>query len=77
MPLATGTDNVNANALIGYFMLHSIYEPIMKVLIAPTSVPGSRAFPRYFPQLDSSILEVSSGITREVSGTSSLYSVSA
>ena len=49
--VATGTDNVNANALVGYFMLHSIYEPIMKVLIAPTSVPGGRAFPKYFPQL--------------------------
>jgi hypothetical protein len=38
--VATGTDNVNQNALVGYFMLYPLYEPIMKVLVAPTAVPG-------------------------------------
>lgn len=38
--IATGTDNINQNALVGYFMLYPLYEPIMKVLVAPTNVPG-------------------------------------
>jgi hypothetical protein len=40
LPLSAGTDNVNQNALVGYFMIFPLYEPIMKVLIAPVDVPG-------------------------------------
>ena len=33
-------DNVNRNALVRYFMTDDVYEPVMKVLIAPVDVPG-------------------------------------
>ena len=33
-------DNLNRNALVQYFMMHDVYEPVMKVLIAPVDVPG-------------------------------------
>jgi len=33
-------DNVNRNALVQYFMIDDVYEPVMKVLIAPVDVPG-------------------------------------
>ena len=33
--IATAADNVNQNALVGYFMIYPLYEPIMKVLVAP------------------------------------------
>jgi hypothetical protein len=32
--------NVNQNALVGWFMVRDVYEPIMKILIAPVDVPG-------------------------------------
>jgi len=33
-------DNVNRNALVRYFMMDDVYEPVMKVLVAPVDVPG-------------------------------------
>ena len=33
-------DNVNRNALVRYFMTDDVYEPVMKVIIAPVDVPG-------------------------------------
>ena len=33
-------DNVNRNALVQYFMIDDVYEPVMKVLVAPVDVPG-------------------------------------
>ena len=37
---ASADANVNRNPLLGYFMIHDVYEETMAVLVAPVDVPG-------------------------------------